>query len=92
MADNRTQELAAVFRAAGSAHHDAFSQTDGDDPEWPLWYAEYLQEPLGKLFNTGFTRSELVYLLLSAEKDRQAEHSAPAWPEYYARFFRERYG
>lgn len=83
--------LADLFRAAGAAHHHAYIQTDGADPEWPLWYAGYLQGPLGRLLNTEFTQSELVYLLVLADRTRQEANPAPAWPEYYAQFFIERY-
>ena len=37
--------------AAGRAHHQAFIETDGEDPEWPLWYASYLQAPLSSKLN-----------------------------------------
>jgi hypothetical protein len=43
MSDEVTVErLAALFKQTGEAHHEAFLDTDGDDPEWPLWYAKYL--------------------------------------------------
>ena len=37
--------LVDLFREAGHAHHAAFAATDGADPDWPIWYADYLQEP-----------------------------------------------
>ena len=24
------------------AHHKAFSATEGEDPDWPIWYADHL--------------------------------------------------
>src|SRR5437867_6375182 len=45
------EQLAALFREAGAAHHKAFAATDGEDPDWPSWYARYLaprlQQALG---------------------------------------------
>ena len=32
-------ELAALFRETGAAHHQAFAAKGGDDPDWPAWYA-----------------------------------------------------
>lgn len=40
------RHLAKLFQEAGKAHHEAFATTDGVDPEWPIWYADYLVEPL----------------------------------------------
>ena len=86
------QQLADLFRETGRVHHQAFIATDGDDPEWPLWYAGYLQEKIGALLNTEFTRSELVYLLVSAEREQALRAPGEDWTIYYARFFVERYG
>jgi hypothetical protein len=37
-------QLEELFRETGEAHHQAYIETDGADPEWPLWYADYLRE------------------------------------------------
>jgi hypothetical protein len=86
-----SQKLEDLLRKAGSAHHQAFIKTNGEDPEWPLWYADYLLEKLGKLINAKFTKSELVYLLVTAEKERALMAPGSDWPRYYANFFIERY-
>jgi len=56
--------LEGLFREVREAHHQAYIETDGSDPEWPLWYAEHLRERLGGLLNASLTKSELVYLLI----------------------------
>jgi hypothetical protein len=80
-------QLAFLFREAGSAHHSAFAATNGDDPEWPIWYAEYLQPKVNALLSVNWTKSELVYLLLRSERERTARTAAPSWPEFYASLF-----
>ena len=55
--------LEELLREVREAHHQAYIETDGADPEWPLWYAEHLRERLGALLNASFTKSEFVYLL-----------------------------
>ena len=35
--------LVELLRETGHAHHAAFAATDGADPDWSIWYAEYLQ-------------------------------------------------
>ena len=81
------ERLALLLREAGSAHHKAFRSTNGDDPEWPIWYAEFLQTGLNELLSVHWTKSEVVYLLLRAEKERSAITPQPGWPEYYAASF-----
>lgn len=83
----RASRLAALFSEAGRAHHQAFIKSNGEDPEWPIWYAEYLQPKVSDLLETFFTRSELVYLLIKVEKERQENKAKPTWSEYYATFF-----
>ncbi len=78
------RRLAELFREAGKAHHQAFSQTNGEDPEWPLWYADYLQDRIGAIAGRAFTRSELVYFLVRADKEHSQRAPRADWPAYYA--------
>ena len=78
------EQLVQLLRDTGSAHHHAFASTNGDDPEWPLWYAEYMYERLGPDMKSRLTKSELVHLLLLAEKERQAQAPNSYWPAFYA--------
>jgi hypothetical protein len=78
--------VAKLLREAGEAHHRAFSATNGEDSEWPLWYAGYVQEGLEKLLGAAMTKSELVYLLVAAEKDHALRNPRADWPAYYAEF------
>ena len=87
----RRSQLTALFQETVSAHHQAFIETDGDDPEWPLWYATYLQPRLSRLLAISCTKSQLVYLLLSAEHHHQREASSEHWTVYYAEFILKHY-
>jgi hypothetical protein len=84
--------LIDLFRETGSAHHHAYLAADGADPDWPIWYAGYIQSGLNQLLGSDLTRSELVYLIVMVEKERAAHSPAAAWPDYYADFFLQRYG
>ena len=44
-----TAQIVDLLADTGAAHHEAFVASNGEDPEWPIWYAERLQAPLGKL-------------------------------------------
>jgi hypothetical protein len=81
------QQLIDLFRSAGEAHHRAFVETGGDDLEWPVWYANYLREPLGALLDQEFTQSELATRLAQVEQAREEMATAADWPTFYARFF-----
>ena len=54
--------LAALFREAGQAHHRAYSETDGADADWPIWYAEHLHEALAALLGASFSRLSLIHI------------------------------
>ena len=88
----KREALAALFREAGQAHHQAYLETDGADPDWPSWYAEHLRQPLADLLDAGFTRSELVYLLVALDRDLKTHAPGAEWVNYYTRWFLERYG
>jgi hypothetical protein len=81
------QQLEELFREAGAAHHQAYIETDGADPEWPLWYADYLREKLGALLDANFTKSELVYLLVLVANEQPLSAPGANWARYYAKFF-----
>lgn len=78
------EAIAELLRATKTAHHNAHSPDEAAHDEWALWYAGYLQSRLGELLGRAFTVSEIVYLLVRAERERQAEQPAPDWPPYYA--------
>jgi len=82
-------QLVELFRETGHAHHAAFAATDGDDPEWPIWYAGHLQTPISKMLQVPLTRSQLVYCLMDAENERSARAPESDWPEFYAGEFIE---
>ena len=83
--------LIELFTKTGHAHHEAFAATDGADPDWPIWYAEYLQAPLGEVLQVRFTKSQLVYCLMDASFEQAARDPDSAWPGFYADHFIERY-
>jgi hypothetical protein len=64
------RQLEGLFHEVGEAHDQAHIETDGVEPEWPLWYADYLRERLGGLLDASFTKSELV--LVASEQPLKA--------------------
>jgi NAD(P)H-hydrate epimerase len=84
-------KLSNLLNETAEAHHKAFAATEGEDPDWPLWYADYLIEKMRKMLNAKFTKSELIYLLVMAEKRNGVIAPSAYWPRFYAKFLVNRY-
>ena len=82
-----TRQLEELFREASEAHHQAYIETDGADPEWPLWYADYLRGKLAPLLDATFTKSELVYMLILVANEQPLTAPGANWARYYAKKF-----
>ena len=82
--------LVDLFREAGQAHHAAFAATDGDDPDWSIWYADYLQRPFAEQLDMKFHKSQLIYCLMNADFEHQARSPESDWSEFYADQLMER--
>ena len=85
MSEQATQ-IAALLHEAGETHHLVYRIVDGDDPDWASWYADWLIN-LSELPQTlGITpvRSELVWLLVTLDKEYTAASPGLDWPQWYA--------
>jgi hypothetical protein len=58
---------------------------DGDDPDWALWYADWLLRlsELSQILGTTPTRSGLVWLLVNLDKDYTTKSPDTPWPTWY---------
>jgi hypothetical protein len=83
--------LAALLTETSEAHHQAFADVDGEDPEWPMWYADFMIDRLSELLHAPLTRSELICILLNLSRLQPAEAPDVSWQEYYADYLIERY-
>jgi hypothetical protein len=80
--------LEAVLRAAGEAHHAAFADTDGDDPEWALWYARHvIDEVREALHRPDLPVSRLVWAFVSCDETYSAGQPGLPWYRFYADCF-----
>ncbi|HUK68837.1 MAG TPA: hypothetical protein VLW50_08820 [Streptosporangiaceae bacterium] len=76
-----------LLHEAAQTHHRVYRLVDGDDADWASWYADWLinLSELPQLPGRGPVRSELVYLLVSLDKQYTAENPDEPWEGYYAR-------
>jgi len=66
---------------------EVFRIVDGADDDWASWYAQWLIDlsELPDLLGVRPVRSELIYLLVSLDKQFTAEVPADPWEVYDAR-------
>lgn len=81
------ESISSLLHEAGETHHRVFRIVDGADPDWASWYADWLVNlsELPDVLGLKPVRSELTYLLVSLDKQYNAEHPAEPWEGYYAR-------
>ena len=86
MAD-AVEQISALLHEAGETHHRVFRIVDGADDDWASWYAQWLIDlsELPDLLGVRPVRSELIYLLVSLDKQFTAEAAGEPWEIYYAR-------
>ena len=81
---NAVGKVEELLGETAAAHHEAFSETNGEDAEWPLWYATYLVDRLRAASSFAGTRSELVYWIVKLDRDYADADSAIPWQRFYA--------
>ena len=79
--------IADVLHEAAETHHVVWRITDGDDPDWASWYADWLLDlsVLPALLGTKPIRSHLVHALVQLDRDHAASGSNERWEDAYAR-------
>jgi glutaredoxin len=92
MDTERRDGIASLLEETGRAHHAAFAATDGEDPDWPIWYAEHTQAAFAERFGMTFSKSQLIYCLMTADFEHRARAPEIAWPEFFATEMLTRYG
>jgi hypothetical protein len=81
-----SNDIARLLQEVAETHHRVFRITDGVDPDWASWYADWLLHlsELPELLGTTPVRSELVFALVQLDKEYTAQPSDGPWPSYYA--------
>ena len=84
--DDGPAGVASLLQEAAETHHRVYRIVDGDDPDWGSWYADWLVNlsELPRVLGTTPVRSELVWLLVTLDKEYGETQPALPWPEWYA--------
>ena len=81
-----SDNIAQLLGDAAETHHVVYRITDGDDPDWASWYADWLLHlsELPQLLGSTPVRSHLVHALVQLDRDHAASSSSEAWEAFYA--------
>jgi hypothetical protein len=93
MTDTAAQ-VSDLLHEASETHHQVFRIVDGADDDWASWYAWWLinLSELPGLLGSKPVRSELIYLLVTLDKQHTAEAPGEPWEPYYARRILSHFG
>jgi hypothetical protein len=86
VAGDRVTRIAELLHEAAETHHTVYRITDGDDPDWASWYADWLLDlsELSDLLGKKPVRSHLVHTLVQLDRDFTAALPADRWEDWYA--------
>ena len=90
--NNQATQIAGLLHEAGETHHLVYRIVDGDDPDWASWYADWLIKlsELPQILGARPVRSELVWLLVTLDKEYTKASPTLSWPQWYAERIIER--
>jgi hypothetical protein len=85
MSDTLTK-ICELLHEAAETHHRVFRIVDGDDADWASWYADWLIDlsELPELLGITPVRSELVYMLVTLDREYISAAQSGSWEDYYA--------
>jgi hypothetical protein len=84
---DEVERVAALLHEAGETHHIVYRIVDGDDPDWASWYADWLirLSELPEILHGAPVRSELVYMLVTLDREFGESKPDEPWERFYAR-------
>jgi hypothetical protein len=78
--------VADLLREAAESHHTVFRITDGEDPDWASWYADWLLDlsELTDILRVRPVRSHLVHALVELDRMYLVAQPPERWEDWYA--------
>ena len=91
--DQKQEQLSALLHQAAETHHQVFAITDGDDPDWATWYADWLVNlsRFSDVIGAKPPRSAVTYQLVSLEGEYAQAGSSEPWEDFYAARLMQRF-
>ena len=93
MTPGAADRVGELLHEAAETHHVVYRITDGDDPDWASWYADWLLDhsELPEILGTAPVRSHLVHALVQLDRDF-GEAGSGRWEDWYAERLVEQFG
>jgi hypothetical protein len=78
--------ISELLHEAAETHHVVYRITDGEDPDWASWYADWLLNlsELPDLLPSKPVRSHVVHALVQLDREYTAQRPETRWEEFYA--------
>jgi hypothetical protein len=88
------ERISELLHEAAETHHLVYRITDGDDPDWASWYADWLLalSELPELLPAPPVRSHLVHALVELDREYSTQVPGGRWEDWYAKGLLERFG
>ncbi|HUC58213.1 MAG TPA: hypothetical protein VMA95_12485 [Streptosporangiaceae bacterium] len=80
------ERIGELLTEVSETHHRVFRIVDGADDDWASWYAWWLisYSELPAILGVKPVPSELIYLLVSLDKEYTGRPREERWQSYYA--------
>jgi hypothetical protein len=87
MTSDTVGRIAELLHEAAETHHVVYRITEGDDPDWASWYADWLLDlsELPEVLGSRPVRSHLVHALVELDRLYTVENPSERWQDWYAR-------
>ena len=84
--NDAAEAVRELLHQAAETHHIVFAISDGDDPDWASWYADWLVNlsALPRMLGVRPVRSELTWLLVGLDREYTRDKPGVAWEQFYA--------
>jgi hypothetical protein len=81
-----TERIASLLHEAAETHHVVYRITNGEDPDWASWYADWLLHlsELPELLGSTPVRSHLVHALVELDRAYVSQSAVEPWERFYA--------
>jgi hypothetical protein len=85
--EQQTSRIADLLHEAAETHHVVYRITDGEDPDWASWYADWLLDhsELPDVLGRRPVRSHLVHDLVDLDREFTSTANTERWEDWYAR-------
>jgi hypothetical protein len=85
--------ISVLLHEAAETHHVVYRISNGDDPDWASWYADWLIDLSELPIELGNTpvRSALIHALVELDREYTSSQPDERWEDFYARGLIERF-